>query len=63
MRRKKIALNIDRKPAASRDRQAKIKSRPNRSRLARECAKLDPAFEKALAEEGMAANGSDWPKY
>ena len=23
-------------------------------RLARECAKLDPAFEKALAEEGLA---------
>ncbi|HJY83518.1 MAG TPA: ribbon-helix-helix domain-containing protein [Candidatus Binatia bacterium] len=25
-----------------------------RSRLARECAKLDPAFEKALAEEGLS---------
>jgi metal-responsive CopG/Arc/MetJ family transcriptional regulator len=24
------------------------------SRLARECAKLDPAFEKALAEEGLS---------
>lgn len=27
--------------------------RIERSRLARECAKLDPAFEKALADEGM----------
>jgi metal-responsive CopG/Arc/MetJ family transcriptional regulator len=26
--------------------------RLDRSRLARECAKLDPAFEKALADEG-----------
>lgn len=24
-----------------------------RSRLARECSKLDPAFEKTMAEEGM----------
>ena len=29
-------------------------SRVNRSRLARECAKLDPKFEKALAEEGIS---------
>jgi Arc/MetJ-type ribon-helix-helix transcriptional regulator len=27
--------------------------RLERSRLARECAKLDPRFEKTLAEEGM----------
>ena len=27
-------------------------ARLERSRLAEECAKLDPAFEKALAEEG-----------
>ncbi len=25
----------------------------SKSRLARECCKLDPAFEKALAEEGL----------
>ena len=29
-------------------------SRLKRERLARECAKLDPDFEKALAEEGFA---------
>lgn len=33
------------------------------SRLARECAKLDPAFEKALAEEGLSEELSQWPKY
>jgi len=29
-------------------------ARLERSRLTRECAKLDPAFEKALAEEGLS---------
>jgi len=32
-------------------------------RLAHECAKLDPAFEKALAEEGLAEDASAWPAY
>ena len=34
-----------------------------RTRLARECAKLDPKFEKALAEEGMSEELSEWPEY
>ncbi len=29
-------------------------ARLERSRLAQECAKLDPTFEKALAEEGLS---------
>ncbi len=33
------------------------------SRLARECAKLDPEFEKSLAEEGISEDLSAWPKY
>jgi metal-responsive CopG/Arc/MetJ family transcriptional regulator len=33
--------------------------RLNRSRLARECAKLDPAFEQALADEGLRAFGKN----
>ena len=37
--------------------------RLERSRLARECAKLDPAFEKAMAEEGMSEELSQWPEY
>jgi metal-responsive CopG/Arc/MetJ family transcriptional regulator len=38
-------------------------ARLERSRLARECAKLDPAFEKALAEEGLLEDVSQWPEY
>jgi Arc/MetJ-type ribon-helix-helix transcriptional regulator len=37
--------------------------RLQRSRLARECAKLDLAFEKALAEEGLAQDWKEWPEY
>lgn len=37
--------------------------RLERSRLARECAKLDPDFEKALAEEGLSKDLSEWPEY
>ncbi len=32
-------------------------------RLARECAKLDPTFEKAMAEEGMSEELASWPEY
>jgi metal-responsive CopG/Arc/MetJ family transcriptional regulator len=34
-----------------------------RTRLARECAKLDQVGEKALAEEGMGEEMERWPKY
>jgi metal-responsive CopG/Arc/MetJ family transcriptional regulator len=34
-----------------------------KSRLAQECAKLDPAFEKALAEEGLSEDLAEWPEY
>ena len=37
--------------------------RLERSRLARECAKLDPAFEKALADEGVSRELAEWPEY
>jgi metal-responsive CopG/Arc/MetJ family transcriptional regulator len=32
-------------------------------RLARECAKLDPVSEKALAEEGIGEDLDQWPEY
>jgi metal-responsive CopG/Arc/MetJ family transcriptional regulator len=32
-------------------------------RLAAECAKLDPAYEQAMAEEGFSADVSSWPEY
>jgi metal-responsive CopG/Arc/MetJ family transcriptional regulator len=38
-------------------------SRVNKSRLARECAKLDPAIEKAIAEEGFSQDIEQWPEY
>jgi len=37
--------------------------RLDRIRLAQECQKLDPAFEKELAEEGFAEELSKWPAY
>ena len=37
--------------------------RLDRIRLATECAKLDPAREKELAEEGLSAEMSEWPEY
>jgi metal-responsive CopG/Arc/MetJ family transcriptional regulator len=38
-------------------------ARIERSRLAKECAKLDPNFEKAMAEEGLTGDLSEWPEY
>jgi metal-responsive CopG/Arc/MetJ family transcriptional regulator len=38
-------------------------SRLQRTRLARECAKLDPIFERALAEEGLSEDMTQWPEY
>jgi len=34
-----------------------------RGRLALECAKLDPKFEKALAEKGLGREIKSWPEY
>jgi hypothetical protein len=28
-----------------------------------ECKKLDPKFEKAMAEEGLSEDLSQWPEY
>jgi Arc/MetJ-type ribon-helix-helix transcriptional regulator len=38
-------------------------SRLTRDRLARECSKLDPEYEAALAEEGMGSEAEQWPEY
>lgn len=37
--------------------------RLSRARLARECAKLDPAEERRLADEGLAEDLRSWPGY
>jgi hypothetical protein len=36
-------------------------ARLDRSRLARECWRLDPLFEKTLAEEGLSTDVATWP--
>lgn len=38
-------------------------SRLDRTRLARESAKLDPQFEKALSEEGLEQDSEEWPEF
>jgi metal-responsive CopG/Arc/MetJ family transcriptional regulator len=38
-------------------------ARLSHSRLARECARLDPDVEQALAEEGMGGELAAWPEY
>ncbi len=38
-------------------------ARMKRSRLAKECAKLDPKFEKAMADEGLTEDAGEWPEY
>ena len=37
--------------------------RLDKSRLAQECAKLDPHVEQTLAEEGVSAELAEWPEY
>ena len=37
--------------------------RLEKSRLAQECAKLDPEFEQSLAEEGFISELEEWPEY
>jgi metal-responsive CopG/Arc/MetJ family transcriptional regulator len=37
--------------------------RMSKTRLARECSKLDPAEERTLAEEGLAVGRDTWPEY
>lgn len=38
-------------------------ARLEKSRLVRECAKLDKAFEQTMAEEGITAGAEEWPEY
>lgn len=38
-------------------------ARLQRTRLAQECAKLDPQSEQAMAEEGLSVEVESWPEY
>jgi len=42
--------------------QDKIK-RLEKARLVRECTKLDPLYEQALADEGISEDVNEWPEY
>ncbi len=37
--------------------------RLERTRLAEECAKLDPQSEQVMAEEGLFTEVDEWPEY
>jgi len=53
-------------PSRSRAIQAAVEeklARLSRSRLARECARLDPDEEQALAEDGISGELDRWPEY
>jgi metal-responsive CopG/Arc/MetJ family transcriptional regulator len=53
-------------PNRSRAIQAAVEEKLERlekNRLATECAKLDPAFERALSEEGLSEDLAAWPEY
>jgi len=37
--------------------------RLKKTRLAKECAKLEPEFEQNMAEEGFSLEIDEWPEY
>ena len=37
--------------------------RLERTRLAQECAKLDPDYEQHMADEGFSMEMDEWPEY
>ena len=49
-------------PGSSRLRRS-AKGQAGKSRLERECEKLDPEEEQSLAEEGIKADHAAWPPY
>ncbi len=38
-------------------------TRIDRTRLAKECAKLDKTYEQSLADEGLSAEAAEWVEY
>lgn len=38
-------------------------TRLDHTRLAQECAKLDPEYERKMAEEGFDEDMKEWPEY
>jgi hypothetical protein len=60
MAKTKVAVTLDAKLEVA---LVEKLARLDRSRLARECAKLDPDAERAIAEEGMGKELASWPAY
>ena len=53
-------------PSRSRAIQLAVKAqidRLDRRRLAQKCARLDPAYEQQLAEQGASYDLESWPEY
>lgn len=42
---------------------SKTVARFEHTRLAKECAKLDPAFEQQLADEELMKDAEEWPEF
>jgi len=59
----KKALTSKRHSERREESQATQLRKARRARLVRESAKLDPAFEQAMAEEGMSRELAEWPEY
>jgi hypothetical protein len=60
------AVKRSRSASPSQTNQESVGGRPlrlDRRKLARECAKLDATVEKAIAEEGLSEDVSEWPEY
>ena len=55
----KITISIDERLLNQLEEIARLSN----TRLAQECAKLDPKEEQVLAEEGLAAEIDQWPPY
>ncbi|MDY6835018.1 MAG: ribbon-helix-helix domain-containing protein [Chloroflexota bacterium] len=69
---RKILERIDRLvkeqvfPSRSRAIQEAVEEKLQRleySRLSRECSKLEPVEEQAIAEEGLSEEFGEWPEY
>jgi len=59
----KIAITIDKNTKKRQGSVAEKLTRLDKSRLAKESAKLDPVHEQSIADEGLASELAEWPKY
>lgn len=66
LKRLDILVKSDRFPNRSKAIQEAVTEklmRIEKSRLAQECAKLNPECEQSLAEEGFSSELEEWPEY